>query len=390
MSSGRNQEEARRVNRRSILKGAAVGGIVPATYVGTRRFGSEETAAEATTERTTSAKPDAEETDADEDKTAVSIRIVDVPDAIPGGAFLKWSVEVTNPTDQPVRPTLEYAVDGESAGSVTLTVDPGETERPFPVSVPTEPVAEDRPLEIHVETETDVDTATVTLLGVDELAPDLLFPDRELRVRPGTTVHFEVGAVDPETPQTTSWWVDSENVGDSLGAWQATYFADQGAHYWQETFDEPGTYEVAASVAVDDERYRASWTVEVAETRPEGLADPVIEAGRPAPGVLEVGPDEAVDLEIDVADPDGNLDRVVWWLTQADTILGVSEVSGEWDTATLSVDGGLCHTCAIIPWVITGDGTFTDAPVWVVDHPGLESPELGDDIGLGDEHGFGR
>ncbi|ELY61890.1 hypothetical protein C493_01380 [Natronolimnohabitans innermongolicus JCM 12255] len=362
----------RHVNRRTLLRGVAIGSIVPATAAGTA-VGStrrQETPADAQT---------ADDAGADAgDGAGATVEIVDVPETVVGGALLQWTVELTNDTDETITTTVEYTVDGEPAGAVTVTLEPGESEQPFASGRRTEPVATEETLELRAETETDADTATVTVLPAEEIDPELTFPDPQLTVEPDTTVHFEVGAIDPDPDifQETAWWVDGEFVGDSLTPWQGEYYAEQNAHYWQETFAEPGTYEVVAGVTVDDEQYRTSWTVTV---EAGGLADPVIDAARPAPGVLEVGTDASLDLEIDVTDPDGNLDRVVWWLTQADVILGVSDVAGASDTATLSVDGGLCHTCAIVPWVITGDGTFTSDSVWIIDDPELDAPDVDDD-----------
>ncbi|WP_201293993.1 hypothetical protein [Natronorubrum halalkaliphilum] len=326
------------MNRRTLLRGVAAGSIVPATYVGTAAVASES------------------------NETPVSVRIVEASETVAGGDLLEWTVEVENQTDRSARPTLEYFVDGDPAGSVTLTVDPGETERPFSSSYRTEPVARDEDVTLRVEANGDADERTVRLLGVEELDGERRFPDRELAVQPETTVHFEVGGTDPDASQTTVWWVNGERVGDTLASpWQAVYYVEQAAHYWQETFDTAGTHDVVAGVEIDGEQYRASWTVTVT---PDGLAEPTIEGARPEPGTLEADRDETTTLEVDVADPDENLERVVWWLSQADVILGESEVSGATDTATLTVDGGFCHTCHIIPWVITSDGTFAGDSVW--------------------------
>ncbi len=365
--------EVRYVNRRTLLKGVAVGGIVPAAHVGTASVENDT----ATASDDGGAVDDGAST-ADTDDAPVSVRIVEIPETISSGALLEWTVEVENPTDRTVRPTVEYFVDGESAGNVTLTIEPGETERPFPASYRTEPVAQDENVTVRVEANGDSDERTVTLLGVDELNEGLRFPERDPSVQPGTTVHFEVGAVGPDATQTTTWWVDGENVGDTLtDPWQGVYYAEQNAQFWQETFETEGTVDVVAGVEVDGEQYRASWTVTVT---PDGLVDPSIDAARPAAGILEVDPDETTTLEIDVTDPDGNLDRVVWWLSQADVILGESTVTGTTDTASLTVDGGLCHTCQIIPWVITADGTFTSDVVWMVDDldTDAEVPDIGD------------
>lgn len=67
---------------------------------------------------------------------------------------------------------------------------------------------------------------------------------------------------------------------------------------------------------------------------------------------------ETAEFELDVTDQDGHLDRVVWWLTQADVILDVTKLSGASDTARLSVAADrLCHTCQVVPWIVAADGT---------------------------------
>ena len=357
------------MNRRTLLHGAVVGSIVPAASVGTESVGDEAASASGRADESTGKSRD--------DTNSVSVRIVDAPETVAGGALLEWTVEVENRTSEPVRPTVEYVIDGESAGSVTLTVEPGATERPFPQSYRTEPVARDEEITLRVETDGDADERTVALLGVDELDDGRRFPADDPSVRPGTAVHFEVGD-DPDASQTTSWWIDGERVGDTLASpRQAIYHAERGAHYWQEAFDAVGTPVVVAGVEIDGERYRASWTVTVAE---DGLAGPTIDGARPEPGRLEIDPDEPTDLAIDVADPNGRLERVVWWLTQADAVLGVSDVSGATDTATLTVEEGLCRTCRVVPWVITSDGTVATESVWEVGAPGNDCPSSGFDL----------
>ena len=340
------------MNRRTLLKGVATGS----------------TASIATAPRVGAARV--------ERNDPIAVRIVEAPDAVTGGAFLDWTVEVENPTAESVRPTLEYVIDGESLGQVTLTVEPGETRQPTTPSYRTEPVAADDELDLTVRVVGGSDSAarTIDLRAVPALESDLQFPDPDLTVRPGTTVQFEVGTGDPDVRQAISWWIDGERVGDTLAdPSQAVYYAAQGRHYLRELFDEEGTYEVVAGVERDGQRYRTSWTVTVAA---DGLGEPTIEDARPEPGLLETGrdgdggsDDDQTTLAIDVTDPNGSLERVVWWLAPRDELLGVSDVSGSEDTATLTVDDELCHTCQVVPWVLTSAGPVRDEAVWVVDGP---------------------
>ncbi|ELY69694.1 COG1361 family protein [Natrinema versiforme] len=362
------------VNRRRLLRWAAASSTIPVVS------------------GTGHAQSDGATAGTNGGESAVAVRLVDVTDPVEGGGLLRWTAELENPTDRTVRPTVEYLVDGESAGSVTLTLEPGETERPFPRSYRIEPAARDREVTVRVRTEGDSAARAVTVLGVDELDDSLTSPNDPVAVQPGTTVFFEAGAVDPDADrsQFTGWWVDGERVGDSLvgPAWQSVYYAEQNAHYWQYTAEIEGTDRVTAGIDTEDGNYRADWTVSVT---PDGHASPTIEAARPERGTLPVDPGETIDLEIDVTDPDGALERVVWWLSQADLILGTSDVSGTTDTASLTVDGGLCHTCSVIAWVISDDGTFTSDSLWQVDetrsdHTGLSVSITGtnDPVDTGD------
>ncbi|WP_226006212.1 hypothetical protein [Natrinema salinisoli] len=300
------------------------------------------------------------------------VRLADVTDPIDGGGSLEWTAELENATDRPVRPTVEYTVDGEPVGTVTLTLDPGETEQPFSGSYRVEPAARDREVSLRVTAAGDSAERTVTVSGVDELETERSRPADELAVRPGTTVLFEAGAADPNASQFTSWWANGEHVSDSMvgPAWQSIYYAERNAHYWQYTAESVGTDEIIAGIDTDDGNYRVDWTVNVT---PGGRSSPTIDGARPKPGRLPVDRAEPTALEIDVDDPDGGLERVVWWLGQADQIIGTSEISGATDTASLTVEEGLCQTCPIIAWVICADGRFTSESLWEVDVTALET-----------------
>ena len=83
-------------------------------------------------------------------------------------------------------------------------------------------------------------------------------------------------------------------------------------------------------------------------------------------------------MSIEATDPDGGLDRVVWWLTQADTIVEIDDLEGETDVATLSTDA-FCHTCQLLPWVICEDGRFVAADGWTLEEG---EPDNGDGDGV--------
>lgn len=188
-------------------------------------------------------------------------------------------------------------------------------------------------------------------------------PVRELAVRPGTTVLFEVESdASRARGGDRRWFVDGTPEGRSLGPWYRAYYDREGVDCWHYTFETAGTYEVAA-VFGENSDSRADWTI---RATPDGAAAPTIDASRPAAESLEVERDDALDLELTVADSGGNLDRVVWWLGHADALLGVSDVTGCEDTASLSLEHG-CHGCPVIAWVVGEAGPITAERVWAID-----------------------
>jgi len=307
-----------------------------------------------------------------QDDGVTEVRIVETNAPVEGGSLLEVSVAVENTGTTAVRATVESFYEDEHRSTVETTVGPGETETIDYFSYRTYPVSQDETVTVRFETDDDTAERTVDVLAVEELDTAQLSPDPELTVQPGTTVLFEVESdALGEYGGRTQWFVDGEYVGWSMGPWFSTYYGHRGADYWQTTFDSAGTYEVAAAVGDEGPR-RATWTITVAET---GTAAPTIEGRRPADESLAVTTDESIELELDVAHPDGALDRVVWWLGHSDVILGETAVSGSEDTATLTLESG-CHGCPIIAWVISENGTITSERPWVIDDVGETDADL--------------
>jgi len=150
-----------------------------------------------------------------------------------------------------------------------------------------------------------------------------------------STVLFEAAA--PNAPNRhvfADWYVDGrEYVGP--GAFHGQ-MSGRGRTAIAYRFESPGTHDVRAEAderAESGGRGGTEWTVEVGS------------AGNRAPSVELVSPDgpvaasrdspERTTFEIRAADPEGALDRVVWWESQCDRIVAVSTVSGADDSATL-------------------------------------------------------
>ena len=114
-------------------------------------------------------------------------------------------------------------------------------------------------------------------------------------------------------------------------------------------------------MTADDGNAASRWEVTVADDEPE---PPTVDATRPSS--RELAADETTTLELDVSSPATELDRVVWWMTQSDVILDVTDISGASDTASIQIDGG-CHTCQIEAWVIDENNAYTVVNPWIFD-----------------------
>ncbi|SDQ35466.1 COG1361 family protein [Natronobacterium texcoconense] len=301
---------------------------------------------------------------ASQDGSEIAVRILETNAPVRGGSLLEVPIEIENRGDEPARPEVHLEYDGEHRWTVETPVEAGETETLEYISFRTYPMESDGEATVRVEANGSVDERVVEILAVGELDPDRTRPDRELSVQPDTSLLFEVEGVG-EYDGRTQWFVDGEHAGQSMGPWYSAYYDHQGADFWQTTLEETGTRAVTAAVG-DDDRSRATWTVDVTEG---GVAAPTIEAVRPEEEPLEVTENESIELELDVAHPDGALDRVVWWLGHADVVLEITSVNGADDTATLDLER-YCHGCPIVVWVVGENGTVTSESPWVIDEIG--------------------
>ncbi|ADB63372.1 hypothetical protein Htur_4581 (plasmid) [Haloterrigena turkmenica DSM 5511] len=240
----------------------------------------------------------------------------------------------------------------------------------------TYPVRTNDTFPVRLETASDVAEAMVTVAGVDPCDSQYVSPDRDqtLTVQPRTTVIFEVDAELLKQQGTTHWYVDGDYVTTPAGPWPSTYFAEIGREIFTHTFDSEGTHLVDTAVVADEGNSASRWEVTVADN---GAAPPTVNASRPA--TSELAADETTTLELEVLSHSTELNRVVWWMTQSDVILDVSDIEGRSDTASVTVDGG-CHTCQIEAWVIDENNMFTAVNPWV-----FEGFDAADDGGGGNE-----
>ncbi|RKD95953.1 hypothetical protein [Halopiger aswanensis] len=359
--------------RRRVLQGISTGGVV----LGATRWsqGIDRGAARAST--------GVQDTGGDGTPT-LEVDIIETDAPVYAGEFLNVTTAITNHGSSAVRTTVELLVGNEPnrLGRRQTPIDPGET-RTVKQGFYTYPVPSYGEFPVRVETDDGADERTVSVIGASSLPTAR--PDPDVTIEPGTDVLFEAGAIDPSESQWTVWWLDGEQVaGGPGGPWDSVYYGVAEAHYWRHTFDSPGTHDVAAAVLPQDRAgsYAARWQVEVTGG---GHRSPTVEPIRPDPGTVPAANGEPTTFELEATDPDGGLDRVVWWLTQSDVILDVTELEGRTDTAQLTTDSG-CHTCQIIPWVICEDGTVASLDShWQFERGDRGDGGDDDDTGDGDD-----
>ncbi len=297
----------------------------------------------------------------------VSVDIVETSAPVEAGELLDVVPEIENSGSDEVIREVELLVgeDPDVVANRTVTLDPGETRTIDFFRFRTYPVREDDEFPVAVETEDDRDEATVEVFGIDEFDEEYAAPARELSVQPETTVKFEV-ETELWDDGGLNWYVDGEHHGPAMSPWSGVHGAEEGTEFLLQTFESDGTYDVAAVVG-EDPRLMTQWEIEVTT---DGKEPPSIDAARPE---REAVPTEGdYDLEVEASTSNGELDRVLWWITQYDRFT-TANVDGTSDTAAIGGEG--CHTCETEAWVIDENNLVTTSDRWVYD----EDASLDDD-----------
>ncbi len=292
----------------------------------------------------------------------ISIDIVEINTPLQGGDLLDMTAELENSGSTDKRVELDFIV-GETpevVGERTAPVEAGTTRTVDFLQFRTYPVRTDDTFPVRLETGADMAETMVTVAGVDPCDAQYVYPNRDqtLTVRPGTTVIFEVDAELVKQQGTTHWYVDGDYVTTPIGPWPVTYFSAVGRELFTHTFDSGGAYLVDTAVTADDGNAASRWELTVAN---DGAEPPTVDATQPS--TSELAADETTTIELAVSSSAIELDRVVWWMTQSDVILAVSDISGTSDTASVQIDGG-CHTCQIVAWVINENNMYTAVSPW--------------------------
>ncbi|NGM68330.1 hypothetical protein G6M89_04780 [Natronolimnobius sp. AArcel1] len=347
----------KRPTRRRVLHGVSTGAVVLGTAAWTQnRHGQDRGTVSGHTD-TADATADLD-LDSDGERGALEVSIRETNAPVGAGEYLDVTAEIENTSGSNVRADVALLIGDDQTENqrITTTIDAGETHT-MTLGFYTYPVPSDDEFPVRVAVDGDSADETVSVIGASSLSAGRPDPTETMSVQPDTTVMFEAVPDDPDESQQTVWWVDGEHVSAMDGPWEWAYLQELGAHFRQETFETPGTHDVAVAVLPHDrdETYTIHWHVEVTES---GHHAPTVEAIRPDLGTVPASGDD-ITFELEASDPATSLERVVWWLTQADVIVGTSDLSGTRDTAQLVTDS-TCHTCHVVPWVICSDGTVAE------------------------------
>lgn len=196
-------------------------------------------------------------------------------------------------------------------------------------------------------------------------------PRRELTARPETTLLFEALARGYRGNRASAtWYVDGRRrygpdafygqLGTSARSTFTTTFDSTGTHRVRaELYDEGKSHEENA-----DPIGTVEWTVRVTA---DGNRPPTVERVKPKADTLTASRDstEPVEFVASATDPDGELDRIVWWISQCDVVVAVSPASGSKDTAKLSYapEPG----CPLVACAIDERGAMTWSDPWLIE-----------------------
>lgn len=189
-------------------------------------------------------------------------------------------------------------------------------------------------------------------------------PAREVSVVPGTQVLFEVAVRNWSGDYRKYLSVDGERR-----------FAEPDAFYGgldrgerdvvTHAFEEEGTHSVRLELRDDGDNSLGSveWTVRVTD---DGNRPPTVERLEPRAKVLRFPANEnrRRQFALRATDPDGELDRVVWWSSQCDQVIAVSSLSGSRDTASVAFDP--YAGCPLWPAVVDDSGAVSWDEGWIL------------------------
>lgn len=198
-------------------------------------------------------------------------------------------------------------------------------------------------------------------------------PQGEITAAPGTLVLFEAVAHGYRGDRARGrWYVDGQRWVDP-GAFHGQ-LGGRGRSTFTYSFDEKGTHRVEAELYDEGQASEGgqligtvSWTVHV---EPDGNRPPTVELVKPESRKLESSGDSPTRRQFVATahDPEGELDRVVWWVSQCDKLIAASPATGASETTTLSyaLDSG----CPLGVRAIDRKGAISKLRGWAVERDG--------------------
>lgn len=193
-------------------------------------------------------------------------------------------------------------------------------------------------------------------------------PKGEATVQPDTLVLFEAVARGYRGDWATGrWYVDKQGwAGPTVfhgglgGRGRSTFtysFDEEGTHHVRaELYDEGATPENSDPIGT------AVWTVHVSAS---GNQPPTVELVEPGPDAVLQESDEKRTFKVTARDPEGALDRIVWWQSQCDAVVAVDSASGASASSALSFAPD--YGCPLGVRAIDRDGAVSDLKGWKVE-----------------------
>lgn len=193
-------------------------------------------------------------------------------------------------------------------------------------------------------------------------------PNHEITATPGTTVLFEAAARGYRGDRVWGdWYVDgqpwagpgvfhSQTGGPGLNTFSYS-FGDEGTHRVRADL-----YDGDRSDGDGDQIGSVDWTVHVT---PDGNQPPTVELVEPSSDATVQESSEPRRFEAAAHDPEGALDRMVWWQSQCDAMVRIDPVSG--GSATSSISFAPEYGCPLGVRAIDENGAVSDLTGWAVE-----------------------
>ena len=190
-----------------------------------------------------------------------------------------------------------------------------------------------------------------------------------ITVAPETRVLFESVARGYRGEYADSaWYVDGQRIVGPDAFYG--HLGSQARRTFTSSFDSTGTHRVRAELYDDGKAYEddaepigtVKWTVEVA---PDGEPAPTVRRARPSADTVTVSRDDTEPRQFvaEASDESGDLDRMVWWISQCDAVIDVTRISGSNAAASLSYAPTV--GCPLAARAIDKRGAIGESDAWL-------------------------